>query len=269
MVQQPEATLVNSYERWKTLNRQVKRGERGIKIFYPIVRTVEEVDPDTGELHAERRLTGFGIGNVFDVAQTEGEPLPEPPDVREHVDTDDHATAVHLKLSRYLMDAGVRLSSEEMPGEKRGYWHPAQRLIAVRRTEGVSPVAVGPTRTLVHEAAHFLADHRGQIDRQDAEAVAEGAAFVTLSHFGLDVGESSFPYIAGWAQDKEVLKRNLGEIQKVASGLITAIEGVGDPYADGYGASEQSDPWAGVEDALLDQEWEERLSGGGGDDDVI
>lgn len=45
----------------------------------------------------------------------------------------------------------------------------------------------------------------------------------------------------------------------MASGLITAIEGVGDPYADGYGAREQSDPWDGVEDALLDQESEERL----------
>jgi antirestriction protein ArdC len=268
MVQRPEATLVNAYERWKKLNRQVQKGEHGIKIFYPMVRKIEEADPDTGELSEETRLVSFGVGNVFDVSQTEGEPLPEPPDVREHTETDDKATAVHLKLSRFLMDEGVRLSSEELHGHKRGYWSPDKRLIAVRRTEGVSPFAVGPTRTLVHEAAHFLADHRGQVGRVDAEAVAEGAAFVTMSHFGLDVGESSFPYIAGWAKDKTVLKRNVGEIQKVSSGLIVAIEGVGDPYADGYGAFAESDPWARSEDSLLDQEWEDRLSGGGQDDAV-
>jgi antirestriction protein ArdC len=262
MVQKPEATMVNAYHRWKSLNRQVKKGERGIKIFYPMVRNVEEADPDTGELSKETHLVSFGVGNVFDVSQTEGEPLPEPPDVRDHLETDDAATAVHLKLSRFLMDEGVRLSSEEMHGRKRGYWHSEKRLIALRQAEERSPFAIGPTRTLVHEAAHFLADHRGQVDRRDAEAVAEGSAFVTMSHFGLEVGDSSFPYIAGWAKDKDVLKRNLGEIQKVASGLITAIERTSDPYADGYGAFDHANPWVLAEDSLLDQEWEDRLSGG-------
>jgi antirestriction protein ArdC len=244
MIQKPEASLVNAYDRWTQLGRQVKKGEHGIKIFYPAFRKIKEEDPETGEEREVKRLASFGVGHVFDVSQTEGDPLPEPPDVREHLETDDAATAVHLKLSRFLMDEGVHLTFEELYGHKRGYWSPDKCLIAVRHTEGVSPFAVGPTRTLVHEAAHFLADHRGQVERVDAEAVAEGAAFVTMSHFGLEVGDASFPYIAGWAKDRAVLKRNLGEIQKVASGLITAIEGVGDPYADGYGAFDQADPWA-------------------------
>ena len=167
------------------------------------------------------------------------------------------------------MDEGVRLSSEEMHGHKRGYWHPEQRLIALRQTEERSPFALGLTRTLVHEAAHFLADHRGQVDRRDAEAVAEESAFVTMSHFGLDVGDSSFPYIAGWAKNKEILKRNLGEIQKVSSGLITAIEEIGDPYADGYGSFMHADPFRLAEDGHLDQAWEDRFSGGGADGDFF
>jgi antirestriction protein ArdC len=186
MTQKPEAMLVNSYERWRALGRQVIKGEHGLKIFYPTFRKVEETDPDTGERREARRLASFGVGNVFDISQTEGDPMPEPPDVREHLETDDTATAVHLKLSRFLMDAGVRLSSEEMQGHRRGYWNPEQRVIAIRQAEEQSPFAVGCTRTLVHEAAHFLADHRGQVDRRDAEAVAEGSAFVTMSHFGLD-----------------------------------------------------------------------------------
>lgn len=261
MVQQPEATLVNAYDRWKQLGRQVKKGEHGIKIFYPTFRKIEESDPDTGETRDVKRLASFGIGAVFDVSQTEGEPLPEPPDVREHLETDDKATAVHLKLARFLMDDGVTLSSEEMHGHARGYWQPDKRLIALRRAEDRSSVAIGPTRTLVHEAAHYLADHRGQIDRRDAEAVAEGSAFVTMRHFDLDVGDASFPYIAGWAKGRDVLKRNLSEIQKVSSGLITAIEGIGDPYADGYGALDRANPFRIAEDEHLEQECEDRFSG--------
>lgn len=72
--------------------------------------------------------------------------------------------------------------------------------------------------------AHWLADHRGSVARSDAETVAESSAFVVLSHFGIDAGAYSFPYIAHWAQDKAVLRHNLTEVQGVAAGLIAGIE---------------------------------------------
>src|SRR5829696_6792784 len=34
--QRPDATLDNAYARWKQLGRQVKKGETGIRIFFPI-----------------------------------------------------------------------------------------------------------------------------------------------------------------------------------------------------------------------------------------
>lgn len=253
--QRPDATLVNSYQRWKQLDRQVKKGERGIRIFFPIFRPGE--DPETGE--EVKNLVSFGIGSVFDVQQTEGESLPEPPAVTELTGTDDKATALQLKLSRFLIDEGITLSSEEMHGHRRGYWSPEQRKIALRKPESVSPFAIGPTRTLAHETAHFLADHRGNINRDDAECVAEGAAYVTLHHFGMDTGVTSFPYLAGWARDKEVLRRNLNEIQKISNSLITAVEGVGDPYADGYGSVEQIPDWAAAYDAHLESDYEDRF----------
>src|SRR5215211_2222662 len=245
--QRPDATLVNSYARWKQLGRQVLKGETGIRIFFPIFRTGE--DPITGE--EERHLVSFGIGTVFDVAQTEGEPLPDAPAVTELTGTDDASTALNLKLSRFLIDEGLTLSSEPMHGGKRGTWNPTTRTIAVRTSTAVSPFAIGPTKTLAHEAAHYLADHRGAVPRDDAECVAEGAAYVTMQHFGLDTGTTSFPYLAGWAKDNQVLRRNLAEVQQVATRLITAIEGVGDPYADGYGSFADADPWAAVRDELL------------------
>ena len=84
--------------------------------------------------------------------------------------------------------------------------------------------------------------------RDDAECVAEGAAYVTMHHFGIDTGMASFPYLAGWARDTAVLRRNLGEIQTVATALIGAIAGVGDPYADGLGSWDRRDEAAAIKE---------------------
>src|SRR2546423_219553 len=70
LMQCPDATQVAGFHAWLKLQRYVKRGEKGIRIVVPHVRKVET---DDGE---DKRLTGFGVGTVFDVSQTDGEPLP-------------------------------------------------------------------------------------------------------------------------------------------------------------------------------------------------
>ncbi len=173
--QRPNASLVNSDQRRPELGRQVRKGEKGIKIFFPKKHKIEH--GETGE--ESYVLTGFGIGSVFDIAQTDGEPLPGPSKVTENMGTRDTATATYLKLYRFLIDEGIQLSSPLMHGGKRSHWYPTRRKIAIRASTLVSPLAVCPTRTVVHEPANFLADHRGQVDRSDGECVAEGAAYAT------------------------------------------------------------------------------------------
>jgi hypothetical protein len=73
-LQKPDATMVNSYERWKKLGRHVTKGERRLKIFYPRIRQIERHDPDSGATEWVRSLHGFGIGHVWDVSQTDGAP---------------------------------------------------------------------------------------------------------------------------------------------------------------------------------------------------
>src|SRR5215207_3749563 len=57
--QRPDATLVNSYDRWKESGRQVKKGSRGIQIFYPQHRVVDDLDPNTGDPVTRKALVGF------------------------------------------------------------------------------------------------------------------------------------------------------------------------------------------------------------------
>jgi len=71
----------------------------------------------------------------------------------------------------------------------------------------------------------MVAAHSPGVERRDAETVAESAAFVVLTHYGIDSSDYTFPYVATWAQDRAVLKRNLAAIQQVSHRIIAGIEG--------------------------------------------
>src|SRR5579862_6718561 len=75
-LQRPDASMIAGYRRWQELGRQVKKGEKGITILVPYKR---KRPPETEEEEERVILSGFGIGHTFDVSQTEGAPLPEPP----------------------------------------------------------------------------------------------------------------------------------------------------------------------------------------------
>jgi len=221
MAQKPDATLVAGFHRWKALGRHVKRGEKGIWIMVPYKRRLEPEEGEAQEAGERFVVTGFGVRTVFDVGQTDGTPLPEPPPVQAELGATTAGEFLDRRLSRWLIEEGLVL--EQKPTHPaRGSYHPGPPP-RIALDSGLT--GDGRTKTLAHEAAHYLADHRSHVDRADAETVAESAAFVVLAHFGIDAGAYSFPYVARWAKDRAVLKRNLHTIQQVASTLIGAAEG--------------------------------------------
>ena len=249
--QKPEATRVAGYRTWQSLGRQVCKGETAIKIFVPFKKKLEH--PDPGE--EDERVTGFGVGNVFDISSTEGEPLPERPPLTESTEASAVSREVNKRLSRFLIDEGLLLESTPLHGNAHGVWNPARRQIVIRRAVSVDeetgeeiplvdPLNIQKTKTLAHEAAHFLAGHAGDIDRRDAEVVAESSAFVALERFGLRTDNYTFGYVASWAGDMARVRANLADVQHIASTLITAIEGA----ADSTGAAESGEAqWSGSE----------------------
>src|SRR6266498_2514207 len=74
LYQRPEATRVAGYTTWQKLGRQVRRGERGITIFAPAPFKQTTTDPATGEV-TEEIIPRFKTATVFDLSQTDGEPL--------------------------------------------------------------------------------------------------------------------------------------------------------------------------------------------------
>ena len=72
----PDATQVAGYRAWQQLGRQVRKGERAIGIIAPCPFKRTETDSATGK-ETERQGMFFKAVSVFDVAQTDGEALPD------------------------------------------------------------------------------------------------------------------------------------------------------------------------------------------------
>ena len=160
-MQRPDAMQVAGFKAWQKLGRQVRKGERGIRIMAP--RTVVERDEETGE---EERHTYFVTVSVFDVGQTDGDPLPEPP--REPITGDSHADRLPA-LERFAGSLGYSVGYEELGGQCGGYCDQANRRIVVEAAEPAN----SRVRTLVHEIAHALGVGYKEYSRQDAEVIVE------------------------------------------------------------------------------------------------
>jgi hypothetical protein len=163
---------------------------------------------------------------VFDVSQTEGDPLPD-------LDTD--ATGDADGLVDRLTDAAdtlgvtVRIVSadEWTHGEAKGICEQLslvdmQPRVEVRDRENDADLA----RTLIHEYAHALLhfDVDDGTERSKREIEAEAVAYVVGRYCGLDTSGSAL-YVAAWASDNpEVVRERLGRISRTTAELIEVLE---------------------------------------------
>lgn len=231
LAQDPDATLVANKVDWpQKFDRAVKPEElsRGIKVWYPLMHWVERVAPDTGEITRVKEPYAFRLGNVYDLRQTDGRDLPPPPvlQFREYPDENQIATEVNRRLATFLIGKEVRCESGQLDGGAMGVFRPGPPPeIVIRRPEHGPAITVQTTRTLAHEAGHFLTEDIQLYDRRAAEVIAESAGYVTMRRYGLPTDGYSFAYVAAYAQDIGVFKKHLGAIHAVANKQITAIEG--------------------------------------------
>jgi antirestriction protein ArdC len=220
MCQRPDATRVAGYHTWRELGRQVRKGETGIRILAPMVFKKGD---DTGD---DETRVGFKATTVFDISQTEGEPLPE---IEIPLLTGDEGAEVYAALVQFAQVEGVtvtnydaRTEGDDSRSEYRGYYLPKERVIFVKQN---------PQRqmldTLIHELGHYLDPELAQATAAERETVAEATAFIVAAHFGIDTSAKSFPYIADWAGKEDgtkILKRVMERTQKIAKRLLDAAE---------------------------------------------
>lgn len=239
--QRPDATRVAGIRTWNGLNRHVVKGEHGIAILAPCVyRSRDEVPPEADgretaaparpgddEPMPRRELQGFRVVHVFDVTQTDGAPLP---DVQPQLLAGQAAREVWDGLVTLATGAGYRLERRTCPTGVNGWTAPEDKLVVL--ADHLEPAQA--TKTLAHELGHIRANHAGRfpdygIDRTcrgAAEVEAESIAYIVTSHLGMNPTAYSVPYIAGWADDLDVLRHHMSTVVTVAQGLLTELERV-------------------------------------------
>ena len=207
--QRPTATRVAGFQTWRTMGRFVRKGEKGIAIMAPIIgRREAESDGDNA-----RAVLGFRAAYVFDVEQTDGEPLPEPGEAS----GDPGARTAWLKTA--IVERGIALECVDDLGGALGTSSGG----CIRILNGLSPAT--EFTTLVHEYAHELlhrADDR-PASRDTRELEAEAVAFVVGGAVGLNTSDASRDYIHLYRGDREALSASLDRIQRAASVILTAV----------------------------------------------
>jgi antirestriction protein ArdC len=218
-MQRPDATQVAGYRKWQRLGRQVRRGERAIRILAP--RRIKVADQE-GSGEESYRLAGFIGVSVFDVSQTEGEPLGDSPRPAP-IEGDSHAGLIG-PLEAFARERGYEVVRKRLPERMGGYCDEGARRIAV--SEALS--GNGQVRTLLHELAHTYGIDYRHYERGVAEAICEAATAIACRSLGLDTDLASVPYIAGWAEgDAEVISEQAAAIDRIARELGEAASGRG------------------------------------------
>lgn len=236
-LQCPNATRVAGYTTWKRdFHRQVKRGERGIRIMapapYKLRKDIEKIDPKTNKpelgedgepikIRKEVLVPAYKIANVFDISQTDGEPLPE-------IATELKGTVENYKALWKSIEkvSPVPIKFKEIEGATKGYYNWGEKIIVIRK--GMSDEQ--SIKTAVHELGHAMLHNpdimKEKKNREQKEVEAESIAFTVCEHYGIDTSEYSFGYIAGWSVGKELneLKESMNLIREVSADIINKID---------------------------------------------
>ena len=239
----PQATLVAGYQKWQNqFSRHVLRGEKGITIIAPTPYKIkveqEKLDPDTkqplldadGKTITEEKevqIPMFRPVKVFDVSQTDGEPLPEQvkSPVAELTGNVEHYEAF---MDALKLVSPVPIEIKPLSSNLDGFFSPSKQSITLR--EGMSEVQT--VCAAVHEIAHSkLHNYARQPDSQPKdssteEMEAESIAYTVCAYFGIETSANSFGYVATWSKDKDVkaFRASLDTIRKTSSELISGVD---------------------------------------------
>ena len=96
-----------------------------------------------------------------------------------------------------------------------------------------------------HALLHSDQQYRMQTPRSRIECEAESVAFCILHHFGLDVGEVAFGYLAHWGDGGNALTELLESGERIRSAAHQVIAWIEEQYVDvvAVGAEEPIQAW--------------------------
>lgn len=226
LAQKPEATMVAGFRQWQAKGRQVRKGEKSIKIFgYREKKTDTTAHHDTPA--DEGRVTRyFPTLSVFDITQTDpiegADPFPSDPTQQL---TGDHDHGLITPLTTHLESNGWTIGREPL-NHASAYTNPETLRVILAEDISVEQSA----KTLIHETAHIelhhidsLKEYRQHRGRMEVEA--ESVAYVVAGLRGFDTSAYSIGYITGWSYEDVTIIRD--SASRVLAAVHSLAEMVG------------------------------------------
>ncbi len=179
---------INTFPKWQTLGRVVKRGERALTLCMPLTRKQrDEESSSNDDANGKHSYTTFvHRARWFVISQTVGNEIKKA--VMPEWDADRALAALNIE----------RIDFDATDGNSQGF--------AKKRQIAINPVAQLPFKTLFHEAAHVILGHTAEGDFADTETTprslreveAEAVALLCCESLGLEGADYCRGYIQNW-----------------------------------------------------------------------
>lgn len=209
-MQRPDAVRVAGFQTWKTLGRNVKKGEKAIRILAPMIGKKQDEKTEGNSAC----IYGFRGVCVFDISQTEGKELPA------FAKASGDAGDTLQKLLKFAATQSITIELVDDLGGAEGISYGGRIQLLTGKPDAEQ------TTVLTHELAHELLHKQdrknvGTKDRRELEA--EAVAFIVGTAVGLDMNTASADYIRLYNGNVEALTESLESISKAAKIILAAI----------------------------------------------
>jgi len=252
-VPEPTPTYVAGFKQWLSLGRHVMKGQSGYGILAPVTArfaSTTPADPDSWRrlARAERprpgeavrsKMIGLRPTHVWDISQTEGDPIPELP--RPSLLTGQAPDGLWDGLADQITMAGYELrlvSTSASIGGANGLTDFLSREVSVRMDMDDAAQA----KALAHELGHVLLHEPKSsiisgaiaadavLHRGIAEVEAESVALMIGAAHGLDTSSYTVPYVSTWASlvpgktPVEVVQSTAERVRATAVAVLDKLE---------------------------------------------
>ena len=201
---------VAGYKKWKELGRTIKKGEKAVWILAPWFKKVKVETKKEGEEEKEKKLLhGFFSVPVFDIGQTEGEPIKRGITTGSDIDFEE--------LRKATEKAGWTVVFKPLEIVTGGYVTHENGEITLNSNLN----ELENTGTLIHEWVHKELKHPNNgTPARVAEQQAETATYLVCKVLGIE--RKSVFYLKSWGLSENILK-DFGKVDKVAKKIIRGL----------------------------------------------
>ena len=244
--QNHDATIVHSRKDWERLGYNIREDGKSMQVLVPIGAVRKVSKPELAKFIEDKRKEGlsdeaitllaadkfekrkgfrrvhtFTAGGVYDAGSVtggEGKPIEQAEKIRlSKLYTDFKKTAgQHWRVEEGVVSDARGFTTLEKSLEEG---KPAQMMIRVMKVPNED---VEPLHTLAHEMAHARLKHieERKRPRKIQEAEAELAAYLALSHYGVDTSHDSAAYIGGWLKKEPMGEEAVDRAMNAARWII-------------------------------------------------